>query len=60
MHGHVVAVQSLLHSAAEQAAALQAPRLQVDTQVAGRACRGDLVVLAVPTSTRRGVPCSTR
>ena len=53
VHGHVVAVQSLLHSAAEQAAALQALRLRLDTQVAGQACRGDMVVLAVPTPTRR-------
>jgi hypothetical protein len=53
VHGHVVAVHSLLQSAAERAAALQALRLRLDTQVAGRACRGDMVVLAVPTPTRR-------
>jgi hypothetical protein len=53
VHGHVVAVKSLLQRAAEQAAALQALRLQLDAQVAGRACRGDMVVLAVPTPTRR-------
>lgn len=53
VHGHVVAVRSLLQSAAERAAALQALRLRLDTQVAGRACRGDMVVLAVPTPTRR-------
>ncbi len=53
VHSHVVAVRSLLQSAAEQASALQALRLQLDAQVAGLACRGDMVVLAAPTPTRR-------
>ena len=53
VHSHVVAVKSLLQSAAEQAAALQALQQRLDAQVAGSACRGDMVVLAAPTPTRR-------
>ncbi|MBK9529190.1 MAG: peptidase M14 [Acidobacteria bacterium] len=39
----------------KHAGALQALRGQVETQVAGSACRGDLVVLAAQTPTRRDV-----
>ncbi len=53
VHSHVVALRSILHSAAEHADALQALRGQVEAQVAGSACRGDLVVLAAQTPTRR-------
>jgi len=53
VHGHVVAVRSLLQSAAEQAGALQVLRLQLDAQVTALACHGDMVVLAAPTPRRR-------
>jgi len=55
VHSHVVAVRSILHSAAEHAGALQALRQQLDAQVAGSACHGDLVVLAAQTQTRRDI-----
>lgn len=53
VHSHVVAVRSILHSAAEHAGALQALRQQLDVQVAASACHGELVVLAAQTPTRR-------
>ncbi|MDP1650557.1 MAG: M14 family metallocarboxypeptidase [Rubrivivax sp.] len=55
VHSHVVAVRSILHSAAGHAGDLQALRQQLDAQVAGSACRGELVVLAAQTPTRRDV-----
>ena len=53
VHSHVVAVHSLLGSAAEHADALQALQRQVDAEVAGSACQGEMVVLAAQTPTRR-------
>jgi len=55
VHSHVVAVRSLLTSAAEHADALQALQRQVDAQVAGSACQGEIVVLAAQTPTRRDI-----
>ena len=55
VHSHVVAVKSILRSAAEHAGALQALQRQLDAQVAGSACRGDIVVLAGLTPTRRDI-----
>ncbi|HSQ71031.1 MAG TPA: M14 family metallocarboxypeptidase [Rubrivivax sp.] len=53
VHSHVVAVRSLLHSAAAQAGALQALQRYLDAQVAGDACRGEIDVLVAQTPTRR-------
>jgi len=55
VHSHVVAVRSLLASAAEHADALQALQRRVDAQVAGSACHGELVVLAAQTPMRRDI-----
>lgn len=53
VHSHVVAIGSLLASAARQATALTALREQLDAEVAGAACHGDAVLAAALTPTRR-------
>jgi len=55
VHSHVTAVKTILRSAAEHAGALQGLQQRLDAQVAGSACRGDMVVLAALTPTRRNV-----
>ena len=55
VHSHVVAVHSLLDSAAAQAGALVELQRRVGTEVAAQACRGEVVVLAGATSIRRDV-----
>lgn len=55
VHSHVVAVRSLLASAAEHADALRALQRQVDAEVAASACHGEMVVLAAQTPTRRDI-----
>ncbi|WP_157548974.1 M14 family metallopeptidase [Piscinibacter sakaiensis] len=49
VHAQLVAAASVLQSAATRAADLQKLRRFVDTDVAARACRGDLVLEAEPT-----------
>ncbi len=46
VHTHVVAIKSVLDSAAKRAAELTRLRRFVDTEVAGSACRGQIVVAA--------------
>ena len=53
VHSHVVAVRSVLDSAASHAQELVALQRRVGAEVAAAACRGDVVVLAAATSTRR-------
>lgn len=48
VHSHVVAITSLLSSAAAQAEALRALRDRLDAEVAAQACRGELVLAAEP------------
>lgn len=48
VHSHVVAIASLLGSAAAQGEALRALRDRVDAEVAAQACRGELVLEAAP------------
>lgn len=48
VHSQVVAITSLLSSAAAQSEALRALRDRVDAEVAALACRGDLVLDAAP------------
>lgn len=55
VQAHVVAVESLLRSAAAQAPALQAKLDEIGRTVAGLACRGDLVLDAAPTTRRREI-----
>jgi hypothetical protein len=55
VHSHVVAVQSVLESAAAQVGALVELQRRVGTEVAAQACRGDVVVLAGATAMRREV-----
>jgi hypothetical protein len=53
VHTHVVAAESLLKSAAQQAEALVRLREQLDVEISALACRGQFVVDAAPTLTRR-------
>lgn len=53
VHSHVVAARSVLASAAARAGELAALRAQADAEVAAAACRGEVVVLAAQTPTRR-------
>lgn len=53
VHSHVVAMRSVLASAAARAGELAALRAQADAEVAGAACRGDVVVMAAQTPTLR-------
>jgi hypothetical protein len=55
VHTHVVAIDSLLHSAALHAAELAQLREDAELAVAARACRGDVVLEAALTSERRQV-----
>jgi Zinc carboxypeptidase len=55
VHSHVVAVTSLLTSAAAQADALRALRDRVDAEVAALACRGELLLDAAPRREPRTV-----
>jgi hypothetical protein len=55
VHSHVVALKSVLDSAAAQAAALAELQRSVGAEVAAQACRGDVVVLAGATSMQRDV-----
>ncbi len=55
VHSHVVALRSVLDSAAAQAAALAELQRRVGTEVAAQACRGDVVVLAGATTMQRDV-----
>jgi hypothetical protein len=48
VHSHVVAITSLLGSAAAQAEALRALRDRLDAEVAAQACRGEMVLDAAP------------
>jgi hypothetical protein len=50
VHTHVVAMSSLLNSAAARADDLQKLRHFVDAEVAAKACHGDVVIEAAPTS----------
>lgn len=53
VHSHVVAVTSLLQSAAERAGDLAQLQADADLAVAARACHGDAVIEAAPTPQRR-------
>jgi hypothetical protein len=53
VHTHVVAVSSVLQSAARQSDRLMALRRAVDDEVAQQACRGEAVVEAAATATQR-------
>ena len=53
VHAHVVALHSLLASAAAQADALQALQATLDAEVSALACRGEIVLEAVPAAERR-------
>jgi predicted deacylase len=55
VHSHVVAVHSVLDSAAAQAAALVELQRRVGTEVSAQACRGEVVVLAGATVMPRDV-----
>jgi hypothetical protein len=55
VHSHIVAVHSLLASAAAQADTLLALQSRLDAEVAALACRGELVVEAEPTRERREI-----
>ena len=56
VHSHLVALRSLLHSAAERAPALAALQQALAQQVAAAACDGTVAVLAAQTPTRRVLP----
>ncbi|WP_395699376.1 M14 family metallocarboxypeptidase [Aquabacterium sp.] len=53
MQAHVVALRTVLASAADHAADLQALQAAADAEVAATACRGSVVVAATTTPTRR-------
>jgi hypothetical protein len=53
VHSHVVAITSLLGSAAAQADSLRALRDRLDAEVAAQACRGELVLEAAPPRRER-------
>lgn len=53
VHSHVVALRSVLESAAAQAQALVELRRRVGSDVSAAACRGDVTVLAGATSMQR-------
>lgn len=53
VHAHVVALRSVLASAAEHAEGLLALQRAADAEVAAAACSGQAVVLAATTPTRR-------
>jgi hypothetical protein len=55
VHSHVVAVRSVLESAAANAAALAELQRSVGTEVGAQACRGDVTVLAGATPMQRTV-----
>ncbi len=55
VHSHVVALKSVLDSAAAQADALAELQRRAGAEVAAQACRGDVVVLAGATTMRRDV-----
>jgi len=55
VHSHVVAVNSVLESAAAQAGALVDLQRRVGTEVSAQACRGEVVVLAGATVMPRDV-----
>jgi hypothetical protein len=55
VHSHVVALRSVLESAAAQAAALSALQRRVGAEVGALACRGDVTVLAGATTMQRDV-----
>ena len=55
VHSHVVAVRTVLQSAARHADALVALQREADAQVAAAACSGQAVVFAATTPTRREV-----
>ena len=53
VHTHVVAISSVLRSAARQGDALLALRRAADADVSAQACRGEAVIEAAATSTQR-------
>lgn len=53
VHSHVVAVRTVLQSAARHADALVALQREADVQVAAAACKGQATVYATTTPTRR-------
>ena len=53
VHSHVVALKSILASAAAHADALVALKRDADAQAAASACSGDIVVLAAQTAEQR-------
>lgn len=53
VHSHVVAVKTVLQAAAARADDLAALQREADAEVAAAACRGNAVVLATTTPTRR-------
>jgi hypothetical protein len=55
VHSHVVALKSVLDSAAAQASALSELQRRVGTEVGALACRGEVIVLAEATSMQREV-----
>jgi len=55
VHSHVVALKSILASAAAHADALMALKRETDAQTANSACRGDVVVLAAQTPEQREI-----
>ena len=55
VHSHVVAVHSILRSAASHAAEVTAVRARVNAEVAQAACKGEVTVLAGQTVHRRDV-----
>ena len=55
VHSHVVALKSILASAAAHADALLALKRAADAQTAASACSGDIVVLAAQTAEQREI-----
>jgi hypothetical protein len=55
VHTHVVAIGSVLRSAAARSADLMKVRAYVDSETAAKACKGEMVVDAGPTPTERAV-----
>jgi hypothetical protein len=55
VHSHVVALQSILRSAAEHAAEVAALRARLQADVAQAACKGEVTVLAAQTPMAREV-----
>jgi hypothetical protein len=53
VHTHVLALESILRSAAAHASELLALRARLDAEVAASACQGDAMVLAAQTPLRR-------